>query len=435
MGFDGPIIRLSMVTPLNQKRPFTVAHIQSGDTHGGASMAARRLHEGLRSLGVDSWWITPQPLAEDPFSLSIPKRRQWLSRQIGRITFRLGLNFINDCGTFLLKDSPPFAQADVIHLHNIHDDEGGFFNYLGLPLLAAKRRCFWTLHDMWPLTGHCAYSDRCERWQNGCGRCPDLACYPRVHRDGTRWEHSLKSHVWRRARIQFIAPSRWMLEMARKRGLPCTHIPNGLDLQQYKALDKKECRERLQLPADRPLLLILTDSFSVKRKGADVTSVILSEIRRRGIEPMVLTMGRNPPDEKSLSGCASRHFGYVTEAASKNLLFSAASVFLFPSLEDNLPVAVQESLACGTGIVGFDVGGMSDMVKSGGTGELVPRGDISRLADAVVSILGERLELARHYGEKGRALAESHFDIRLVAEKMLELYQGTQALSESLIAG
>ena len=68
-------------------------------------------------------------------------------------------------------------------------------------------------------------------------------------------------------------------------------------------------------------------------------------------------------------------------------IYSAADVFVIPSLQDNLPNTALESMACGTPIVGFEVGGIPDMVQHGKTGLLARPHDAQALENAIIELL------------------------------------------------
>ena len=82
---------------------------------------------------------------------------------------------------------------DLFHLHNLH---GNYFNLKLLPTFCNKRPVNLTLHDEWMYTGHCGYSSNCNRWQTGCGECPDLEAYPAIRVDNTRHNLKVKKNIY-----------------------------------------------------------------------------------------------------------------------------------------------------------------------------------------------------------------------------------------------
>ena len=402
-----------------------VVHIQSGDIHGGAGVAAYRLHKGLRSIGVDSWFLSPTKINNDPYSKKLKVKFKFISNITGRVTFRIGLNFINNIDSFLLPFAEPTSSADVIHLHNIHDSSGGFFNYLAVPLLSRNKAIFWTLHDCWPATGHCAYSGSCNKYISGCGLCPDLNAYPSIQNDATCLEWKIKQKSWKLSNVNFIAPSRWMKRISETGATSkCSihNIPYGIDNKNYIYHDKLNVRDELGLPRSAAMLLILGSTFSVARKGALLLPSILEKLSAEIPNLYLISFGSIPEWASRELPLQHRHFGNISDDEFKNRIYSAADLFLFPSLEDNLPVSVQESLASGTSVVAFDVGGMVDLIEDGQNGFLSPLGDVDSLVKSARKIL-KNAKLAISMGQNAREGVKRKFCIPVISSQISDLYK------------
>jgi glycosyltransferase involved in cell wall biosynthesis len=104
------------------------------------------------------------------------------------------------------------------------------------------------------------------------------------------------------------------------------------------------------------------------------------------------------------------------------MVYSAADLFITPSLQDNFPNVALESISCGTPVVGFEVGGIPEIVRNNQTGAVVPVGDVAALGQAVERLLGDdaaRQELSR----RCREVALREFSHLLQAERYLKLYR------------
>src|SRR3990172_6801419 len=97
---------------------------------------------------------------------AVADRARWAARLRGREDF-------NFPGTAALLELPG-RTPDALHLHNLH---GGYFDLRALPALTARVPAVLSLHDAWLLSGHCAHSFDCGRWETGCGECPALWIY------------------------------------------------------------------------------------------------------------------------------------------------------------------------------------------------------------------------------------------------------------------
>lgn len=409
----------------------SVLHINTWGGIGGAFIASDRLHRALLDAGVASAYAYGRSVNNSDLALKGDDQYHLLKRESGlaelaltKVSRKIGLNDITRFSTFDLPQQDFFQSAAVLNFHNLHSD---FFSYLALPKLTALKPAVWTLHDMWSLTGHCAYSYGCDRWQIGCGHCPALREEPQVSRDATHWEWQLKHRAYRRAQISVVAPSVWLAQQARQspllNGFDIHHIPNGIDLQRYQPLDAQECRSVLNIPAGKRVLMFAAQSLTNARKGGDLLFKALTALPAAlKAETLLLTFGSG--DERSLRslGMEVIALGYVNSDRLKAMLYSAADIFVFPTRADNLPLVLQESMACGTPMVSFNVGGVPDLVRPGMTGLLAEPEDTQGMSEKLVQLLeadGERAEMRK----RCREIAVDEYSIELQCDRYIQLYE------------
>lgn len=400
-----------------------VLHINQTEASGGAGIAGLRLHDALLRLGVDSYIMAGSIRARSARVSPVPGSRgsdTWLKGA----TDMLGLNYLHRLSTFRIAKHEFCTKADILNFHNLHS---GYFNYLALPRLTKKRPAVYTLHDMWAFTGHCAYSYDCDRWKTGCGSCPHPGTYPAIRRDNTRLEWKLKRTVFGNSQLTIVTVSRWLAEQARQsllNGFAVHHIPNGLDTETCRPLDPEKCREVLQLPQGKKMLLFAAENATDCRKGFDLLLKALGELPASLKREIILTaMGDGASSDIAKStGVETVNLGYVGGDILKSIVFSAADLFVFPTRADNLPVVLQESMACGTPMVSFDVGGVSDLVRPGTTGYLARAEDSQDLSRGIVQLLEDdntRAKMRTHC----RAIAVAEYSAGLQAQRYLELYR------------
>ncbi len=310
------------------------------------------------------------------------------------------------------------VQPDLIHLHNIH----GFylqvevlFRYLrerGIPVV-------WTLHDCWPITGHCAYFEAagCAKWKagTGCHNCPQhLQAYPY-----SVWDYSRKGYERKRAaftgvlKLTIVTPSVWLKNIVGESFLkeyPVEVIPNGIDLSIFKpyrgdaadeiaaacgvtgnpseaCAEKSDSYNNLRMksentqPGDGEAQTVLQSILAQKGGRRLILGVANVWTKRKGYE-MLLHLAKKLSDDEVLClvGVSKRqqrkleseyrgkvlpvtHTDSVEELAG---LYNAADVFVNPTFEDNFPTTNLEALACGTPVVTASVGGSTEMLTSGG---------------------------------------------------------------------
>lgn len=415
--------------------PMRILHLSYADAGGGAARAAYRLHAGLRKIGLNSRMQVMKRKSADPDVSEFKVAPDILSRVRRKMCqlaieaplrrfsgydgegFRRFSTERSRFGDELLRQLPP---CDVLHLHWV----AGMFDVPSLFLrLPPHLPVVWTLHDMNPMTGGCHYDDGCGRFVDRCGRCPHLAS----SRDNDPSRESLeKKRAAFRAiaaeRLSIAAPSAWMAGQARASSLlqrfRIETIPYGLDTHDFAPRDQRYAREVLGIPADMPVLLFVAATVNDPRKGF---RYVKEAVEKLGSPVFLLSVGGSTVERTE----HSFHLGNVDADPLLSLVYSSADAFVVSSLEDNLPLTVLESLACGTPVVGFQTGGIPDAVQEGITGQTVPTGDVAALAAAIGKILesGRRSSLRADC----REAVMQNYSLEIQARTYLRLYEQVAA--------
>jgi glycosyltransferase involved in cell wall biosynthesis len=404
------------------------------DIKGGAARAAYRLHVGLRQIGHDSRMLVAEQASTDPNVTTFSQSR--LAPLLRRLRFRqLSIRHwpyllsrpagygpftgpVSPRGRSLVKQLP---DRDVLNLHRIADllDYQVFFSSV-----PSRTPVVWTQHDMNALTGGCAFSRGCARFEQSCGACPQL---------GSGNPHDLSHHNWRRkaaiydsipvGRLHIVAPSRWMAgEVAHSSltsNLPVSVIPYGLDVQAFAPQDRNHARSKLGIPPQARVVLFVAASLTARRKGFSFLAEALAHLPDIDNLFLLSIGGGKPALEAAIPHF---HLGSIADDRLLAEVYSAADVFAIPSLQDNLPNTVMEALACGTPAVGFAVGGIPEMVRDGITGFTAPSEDVAALRSAILRVLqdadGQDTVRARC-----REIAVAEYSLEVQARRYATLYE------------
>ena len=399
-----------------------VLHINQSDISGGAAIAGYRLHQGLLAEGIDSRMLVGTMKTDSDRIASVP-RKPHFENQLNRFTRYSGLNYINLFSSFNIPNHKFYQDADILNFHNLHT---GYFNYLAIPTLTKTKPAVFTLHDMWSFTGHCAYSYDCDRWEIGCGKCPYLETYPAIYRDSTSLEWKLKNWVYSKSNLIIITLSNWLTEQSKTSMLnrfPIYHIPNGIDTNAYQPLDRQLCKAVLDIPSNKRVLLFGADSLKDQRKGGDLLLKTLQQLPQfLKSETVLLTFGNGSETITSELGMRTTNLGYINSDRLKSIAYSAADLFIFPTRADNLPLVLQESMACGTPMVSFDIGGVPDLVRHMVTGYLAKPEDVKDFCKGIVMLL-EDDQLRQTMSANCRTIALAEYSLELQAKRYIELYK------------
>ncbi|HMO14175.1 MAG TPA: glycosyltransferase [Pirellulaceae bacterium] len=411
--------------------------------YGGAAYAARRIHEGLVAHGMDStffYWKNERDNLRSDYQqiefLRSPEMSAW-QRQMDRMRQRKIKRSYDKHIRQRDKTLEVFSgakqldktvldwnqiNANVLHLHWLAFmvDYPSFFQSISnhVPVV-------WTLHDMNPFTGGCHYSSGCQRFERGCGSCPQLV-HP-LQRDESMVSFKAKQNALHRKNLSIVAPSNWMLNLAKKSPVFADAkrfelIPYGFDLTELKPIAKPFARKQLGInDLDSVVIGFGAEDITQRRKGLHLLIQSLTQLSvEKPVTCLVFGTGQLPMNSEKLPPI--HPVGFVHSQLDKALVYSAMDLFVMPSLEDNSPQTGLEAMACGTPVVAFNIGGIPEYVKPNQTGLLSPVGDTAALAENIswlVNYSSPRLKMS----ELAREFMLQHHTLEQQTEKYIQLYQ------------
>jgi glycosyltransferase involved in cell wall biosynthesis len=404
--------------------------LNTSDITGGAARAAYRLHQGLQSVGVSSQILVQEKFSDDRAVIS-PKTRLAQGTSRMRVAFdALPLKFYRqrDSTTFSPQWLPEQISSKVAQLNpdiiNLH--------WLGEAFVQVEtiakfnRPLVWSLHDMWTFTGGCHYSHDCDRYTASCGECPQLAS--RSDRDLSRWVWQRKAKAWTNLNLTVVALSSWLAKCASSsslfKNLRVELIPNSLDTQKYRPINRHLARELLNLPQDKQLVLFGSlGATSDKRKGFHLLQPALEDLSQSGWQDKLelVIFGASKPENAPNFGFKAHYLGTLSDDLALALVYSAADVFVLPSTQENLANTVMEAIACGTPCVTFNIGGMPDLIEHQKNGYLAQPYEIRDLAQGIAWVL-ESEERHQKLSHRAREKTEQEFTMEIQARRYLSLF-------------
>lgn len=409
--------------------------INTSERTGGAAIAANRLMEALKNNGVKATMLVRDKQTSQITVASTGSKWLMFVRFLWErflIWIATGFNKkdvwqvdLANVGTDITQ-TPEFQQADVIHLHWVNQ---GFLSLTDLKrIMESGKRVVITLHDMWYFTGICHYAGNCERFKTGCNDCPMLK-QKVLGMDLAARAYKKKQKIYADARVTFVGCSHWMREEAETsaltRGHKVVNIPNAINTNLFCPFDKTAARKKLGLPEGRKLILFGSQRIDDERKGfrylAEACHRLQASHPELAREITVVVVGTNSAEVKSLVPFDVVAVDYISDEHSMVSLYNAVDLFVTPSLQDNLPNTIMEAMACGTPCVGFNVGGIPEMIDHRQTGYVARYKDSDDFADGIAWTLdGSRYQqLCQQSREKVlKNYSESH-----VARLYTEIYE------------
>lgn len=408
-----------------------IVHLSQSDIEGGAARAAYKLHKALCEAGIDSHMLV-QSKASGTSSVTTPynthikkiiaKIRPLLDRVVLAFFYKKRSRTLfspSILGFSKIIDEINKLNPDIIHLHWIC---GGMMNMNDLAKLK-KYPIIWSLCDMWPITGGCHYDDWCERYRFGCGNCKVL---------GSSYKYDLSYFVFRKkkkayeslSKIIFAAKSRWIQECAQK-SLLCVadnvvYLPNLIDTDLFSPMRMATAKEILRLDAEKKYVLFGADGATQDpRKGfQELCEALNNFLEDERIE--FLVFGAEAP-EKSIFPVNKIHYlGRIHDDVTLKIIYCSASVMVVPSLQENLANTIMESLACGTPVVAFDIGGNSDMIEHLHNGYLANPFDIMDLTRGIEYILNANS--SAQLSQNAREIICTNFSTSVMVKQYQNIY-------------
>ena len=389
-----------------------ILHVAYTDISGGAARAAYRVHKSLCDYGTQFDFSSSMRV--------IKKRSSDINIKGGpangdKVSFYLQYA-LNKGSRFLYSSNNKnyFSTAwpatglgrelnylfkqkklDLVNLHWLGDYTLSIkeIGKLQMPLV-------WRLADQWAFCGCEHYSDIESRIEKGNNYMQGYNYYSKEER---RYLIDLNTFMWRRKRkywknhINIVAPTKWIADCARKSLIfnqsNITVIPTSIDLEKWSPVDKKFARSVLNLPLDKKLILFgaLGGTKDI-RKGGDLLIKAIMRLKDfssdKFIESLELVIVGDEKDQDQYDlGVKLNYAGVINNDLILKLYYSACDVFVLPSRQDNLPGTGIESHACGTPVVGFEIGGLPEIIDNHVTGALAKPFQENSLALAIKWVL------------------------------------------------
>lgn len=315
---------------------------------------------------------------------------------------------INECKKF---------KPNVIHIHNLHNFcfcFPMFFRYVkkyNIPVV-------WTLHDCWAFTGHCPHfvEAKCDKWKDGCGKCPQLSCYPKSRVDATSLSYKLKRKWFTQVdNLTIVTPSKWLKSLVHKSFLkeyPVKVINNGIDLSVFKPTESN-FREKYNISGDKRIILGVSSAWGIK-KGLDVFVELATRLDKNKYQ--IVLVGTNESIDKNLpDNIISIHRTDSQKELAE--IYTASDLFVNPTREDTFPTVNIEALACGIPVLTFKTGGSPEILDEK-CGLVVPCDDIDAMEREIIRICTDN-----PYSKEDCINRAKNFDMNEKFKEYVELYE------------
>ena len=384
------------------------------DSNGGAGIAAGRLKVALEKVGHQVDYIVREKASASDalkFGNGIISWFKFIAERLFFLRFEKdkSIRFLFNPGVFGsdISKHPLIQKADIVHLHWVN------FGFLSVDDIASltqlNKPIFWTLHDMWAFTGGCHHSGSCEHFQQSCGDCKFLKNPNPTDLSHRMWE--AKKNGFASKNLHIITCSDWLGGRAKQSSILGGHsiktIPNAIDTEFFSPN-----ATGLGLDPNKKYVLFVAMRVNAPAKGFHLLKEALRYLDAATTE--LLIVGGEMTEELPLK---AHKLGQVSDPAKMRDIYAAADVFVTPSLEENLPNTIMEAMTCGTPCVGFQVGGIPEMIEHEVTGYVAQAFEPEDLAKGINWCLESTTS-----GSKSRERALQLYNQTTIAQQHLTYY-------------
>lgn len=409
-----------------------ITQISGCDVGGGAETVVKLHHLQLQREGHTSQLLVGRKESNDPTTVQIPfvagpkgiqRSTRWIQRNVGL------QNLYSP--SFRKLENSFQSVPDVLHFHSLHGADS-FAELSVVRKLSKKYPTVVSLHDLWLMTGHCGHPLDCPRWKTGCGKCPDLTIYPSIPHDVTRINHWRKRRTFRDCNFNLVVPSSWLAQQVAQSPvvghMPVSVVPNPVDTEVFSPGDTAALKHKHGIgPTDITVMMVaqhLTSPF----KGIDKGIESLNLISNPNVK--VILVGHAAKDVCTQLTSPAIILPFTKRSSELANYYRMADLLLMPSQGETFGLVAAEAMACGTPVIAFEVGGLTDVIPNEEIGILIPRNDVRLMAKAVTTLLNDA-NRRNTIAENATTWVTTEFNLSRHTGLMLSIYESASETFKS----
>lgn len=379
-----------------------IVHLQNALESAGS--AAFRLHTAFMGAKIDSSILSLHSDINDTEEIKHlgrnPRIVEGLDYKLQSFLTRnnykqFGLYSFPILGTNVSR-MDQIKKADIIYIHWV---QGGFLTLANIEQLAKLGKPIITfMHDMWSFTGGCHYSFTCEKFKSRCNNCQMFPNNKMIDWPALEFNKKLKLYS-RYSNLYFVSPSEWLFNCAKQalmtKDKAVFYIPNIISNKQFKPFDKNIARHILNIDVKETVIAFGAVYLDSPYKGwvylKKALEILHTYQHIKKISILIFGSRYSKQIANSIP-FRTKFMGYLRDEYSTSLVYNASDIYVVPSLADNQPTTVMESLCCGTPVVGFNIGGIPDMIKHKENGYLAKYKDAEDIANGIMFCLENNIK-------------------------------------------
>lgn len=409
----------------------------------GPAIIGEQIYQALKQKGLDVDFMTKYPEPDHPEYLWVVKedydRQFWVraKRKVLRCLAGASKQEPGHCFFYTWENFPPVPSKRVVDaIKEKYDFVIVVFwqtllSFDTIEQIYDKLHClfFFSGVDYSQMSGGCHFTGDCQRYKIGCGMCP--AFHSNRKNDFTAWNVKFRKRVYEKVKpvvgsnlyMRTFYKESYLLKNVRE----LQDLSPIIDTNVFRPLDKVGLKEKYQIPSNKTKIIFFgCQHLDDERKGIkyllESLAILHKEMKEQIESVLVMAAGKAFESIKDKIPFDAMGFGYVPMNQLPEL-YSLATCFVCPSVNDAGPMMVNQSLCCGTPVVGFDMGAVKQVIKGKGTGICIPLRDTQALADGIMTILQMPPEEYKKMSHKAREVALQTSSYEAQANAIMEVYE------------
>lgn len=403
-----------------------ILHLSFYDDYGGAGKAALRILNSQVNSKIDANMFV---CSKHSFNKNVFSIKKTFSLKLNNIAVRT-INFLlvkifKQQSVYSLNLLPSRlskiinqSDYDIVNFHWINHEMISLYdiNKISKPII-------WTLHDNWPFSSIEHYIKKNDnRFSLGYNNNNSS------NLEKFLWRKKLE--VFEKKILSVVAPSKWMEGLVSKsiifKNKKIYQIPYPIDTKNFFPENFLSARKNLNLVSLKKNVKIIsfgaTSAYSEQRKGYKFIKQTIINLNKEKKNVHFIIFGELAKDLYEFSNITN--YQEISDEKKIRDIYNASDIFLCPSLQDNLPLTVMESITCGTPVVSFDVGGLKDLILHKKNGYLAKEESFEDFYNGINFFLNLDLKNNNDYlNVMEYNKITNNFNSNIIAEKYNKIYK------------
>ena len=388
----------------------------------GRKFNGHDLHYYLMEKGIESSHLVAIKESTDKNTYVFIRDKEIYSQNntVSAIEWKYSIHCLNRYTNYEIIYDELFLNSDIVHYHLIHNY---LFNFQLLPLMCDMKPSVFSVHAPWVITGRCIHFFDCQRWQQGCGDCPDIETPYIFKKDNTALNYEIKRRIFQNSQISLIVASDWMKNLVEQapitQGLPVYKVPFGINQDIYKPGNIKEAKKELGIDEDSFTIMFRSEENVFK--GMDYIKHALSRIQSPQKITLITVSQPKLLEEFKDKFNIIEHNSWIKDDSYMAKLYQASDIFIMPSKAESFGLMAIEAMSCGKMVLTIDGSAVPEVINAPECGISTER-DFDAYTNELQRLI-DNPEEVNERGQKSLDFARQNYSHNTYVDRTMKVYE------------